>query len=228
MGGLDDPIPLLSSLREAATERKLRLWSCACCRRLWGRPPRGDRGRGEAARRAVEAAEGYADGALGAAALLSAREGVLRECGDLAVPAGAPASAASFAAGGTPGCYWWCCLLAVKHAAECAADVAGEARAQADLLRDVFGPPPFRGGRRPARPVPPAVGGLPEEASSGAGAPHPRGRRAGPASRSVRSSVVLRAKGVRGGPGWRGPPPRPRRAFSPPWGPLRPPVTPGG
>jgi hypothetical protein len=50
-----DPRPMLDSLRGKASERKLRLFTVACCRRAWG--PMRD----ETCRRAVEVAERYAD-----------------------------------------------------------------------------------------------------------------------------------------------------------------------
>src|SRR5262249_11052071 len=105
-----------------------------------------------AARRAVEAAELYADGALTGAALGAAREAVALECGHLAVPAGAPATAAGPAADGAEGGCMWACLAAAQHAAECGIDMAEEARAEADIVRDLFGPPPFD-----ATPVAPGV-----------------------------------------------------------------------
>jgi len=46
-----DPIPMLKCLRDMASTRKLRLFSCACARRLWPFMP------DESGRRAVEAAE---------------------------------------------------------------------------------------------------------------------------------------------------------------------------
>jgi hypothetical protein len=50
-----DPRPMLEFLRDKASDRKLRLFACACCRRIWSFIV-GDKGR-----RAVEAAEEYAD-----------------------------------------------------------------------------------------------------------------------------------------------------------------------
>jgi len=53
-----DPAPLLAFLRGRTTVRKLRLFAVACCRRVWDLIPSG------VARRAVEEAERYADGAI--------------------------------------------------------------------------------------------------------------------------------------------------------------------
>ena len=50
-----DPSPMLSFIREKASDRKLRLFACGCCRRLWDLP---DRER----REKVDALECLADG----------------------------------------------------------------------------------------------------------------------------------------------------------------------
>ena len=50
-----DPTPMLEFLRERASERKLRLFSCACCRTVW------DMLADERSRRGLEAAECHAD-----------------------------------------------------------------------------------------------------------------------------------------------------------------------
>ena len=52
-----DPKPMLEFLIEKVSDRKLRLFSCACCRRNW-------RFIDEKGRGAVEAAEEFADGAI--------------------------------------------------------------------------------------------------------------------------------------------------------------------
>jgi hypothetical protein len=54
-----DPQPMLVSLRGQASERKLRLIACACCRRLWHLLV------GKQGRQAVEVAERFADGLAG-------------------------------------------------------------------------------------------------------------------------------------------------------------------
>ena len=51
-----DPQPMLQFLGDRASDRKLRLFACACCRRMW------NMFEDERSRKAVEAAEQYADG----------------------------------------------------------------------------------------------------------------------------------------------------------------------
>jgi hypothetical protein len=53
----EDPTPMLEFLRGKASDRKLRLFACACCRAIWQHLAAGE------LRQAVETAEGYADGA---------------------------------------------------------------------------------------------------------------------------------------------------------------------
>jgi hypothetical protein len=53
----DDPLTMLEFVRGRASDRKLQLLACACCRRIWHLPD-GE----EISRHAVEVAERYADG----------------------------------------------------------------------------------------------------------------------------------------------------------------------
>ncbi len=60
-----NPTPMLEFLREKASDRKLRLFLCACCRGAWQRL------RYAPQRRAVEASEKFADGEVTEEQLLS-------------------------------------------------------------------------------------------------------------------------------------------------------------
>jgi hypothetical protein len=64
-----DPRPMLGHLRGRVSPRKLRLLTCACCRRVW------DLLADERSRRAVEVAERFADGTADAEELRDAQHG---------------------------------------------------------------------------------------------------------------------------------------------------------
>jgi carbon storage regulator CsrA len=134
-----DPERMLASLGVDADERKLRLFACACCRRIWHliADPEG--------RRVIEAAERLADGGAAEADRAAAEEEVLAlsdryPAGACVAPARRALEAAVYA------------TVADAHsgapvsAREATAAVPGAAQAaerlaQCALLRDVFGNP---------------------------------------------------------------------------------------
>jgi hypothetical protein len=123
--GHSDPVALLRHVAPQASARKLRLFACAACRRVWAAL------RDEASRHAVEVAERHADGLASAAELAAAAQEALR----VAERAGRHQ---------TPGWNAARTAAAVTEAPLVAAERAAGAAADADLLRDVFGNP-FQG-----------------------------------------------------------------------------------
>jgi hypothetical protein len=159
-----DPAPMLAFLREnrKASDRKLRAFACGCVRRIWPLLTEA------VSRTAVEVAERFADGAAGHDELKKAHRAAVfllrpEESGDARAdashaavhtaalsllkgrydaPTGAAAAAAAAAAE----------FAAAEQATrdELASVAAwfsareAERAAQADLLRDIFGPLPFR------------------------------------------------------------------------------------
>jgi hypothetical protein len=136
----DDPKAMLAFLHtwSQASKQNLRLFSCAACRRVW--PLLTD----ERARRAIEVAERYADGA----ATDEEREAAQREAAAVRQLGGVTAkwAAATVARTGA--------IMIVDAAGQTAAcppeqeydpvKWQGEWRAQCPLLRDLFGFLPFR------------------------------------------------------------------------------------
>lgn len=135
--GCDKPHPMLTYLRGRASNRKLRLYACASCRRVW--PLLQD----ERSRKVVEVAEQYADGLTSYPELKGAQEQAREAWHALArVHRGA--------AWGTPG--MWTMRAAAQAAAaagreawRAAWEVADEYQGgHPDTLRDIIGPLPFR------------------------------------------------------------------------------------
>jgi hypothetical protein len=168
-----DPMPILAFLRGQASERMLRLFACACCRRIW-HLLNNDRNR-----KALETAERYAEGLTGSQELAFAQDatGRWRLAGVGArqaepVLAQTAVAIASYVAGHDP---WrsaadvartaaWLISRAATgggpdDAAACDnrrqekdAAKAAERMTQAVLVRDIFGNP-----FRPSPTLPPAV-----------------------------------------------------------------------
>ena len=135
-----DPMSMLNFLTGKASERKLRLFACACCRRIWNLIAE------QSAQSAVEIAERYADGKAtkkAAEQAGSAIDGAYSSVDAAVFSAvsleGRPAYGAAIAARGA--------VVAGQEHTEWGDDdqaPASEFQAQADYLRDIFGPLPFR------------------------------------------------------------------------------------
>jgi hypothetical protein len=128
-----DSQEMLEFLRNRGSNRKRRLFACACSRRIWKRLP------DELSRRAVELAERYADGRAKKAELVEAREATLQKWGSGGrdpVPVFA-ASAAYCAAKSVAS------PRHIRDAAKSANIASGdrESAAQSNLLRCIFGNP---------------------------------------------------------------------------------------
>jgi hypothetical protein len=130
-----NPTPMLEFLRGKASDRKLRLFACACCRDIW------ELITSEASRNAVLASEEYADGRIRRKDLIEMRGRARRQESDLAQWAVMAVSRPEVAAG-------W-----VAHLAADAKDRPGIHRSyapsrkpspqQCHHLRDIFGPLPL-------------------------------------------------------------------------------------
>ncbi len=135
-----DPQPMLEFLRDKVSERKLRLFACACCRRVWNLITE------KTSRSAVEIAERYADGQATGSEQTKAEGEV-----DAAYSA---ADAAAFSAVALEGRPAEGAAIAARSAVAAAQEgsewgdaddaPASEGQAQTDYLRDVVGPTLFR------------------------------------------------------------------------------------
>jgi hypothetical protein len=121
------PDDMLKAFGKGLSARKMRLFACACCRRIW------DRLKDERSRRAVEVAERYADGLVTHADLKRAWNEAA-EVGRKRSTNWSAEEAATLAAHPARSCV----TGAVRSAAWA---VRGEAAAQAALLRDLLGNP---------------------------------------------------------------------------------------
>jgi hypothetical protein len=125
----EHPGRMLNFLERAVRRRKVRLFACACCRRLWP-------SLASVLRKGLETSERHADGQASSEEMLAARlagYASLTTASAAAVlamnGAGAAARYAAMALAGVP-------LVEARRAAE--------RKVQAGLLRDIFGPLLFR------------------------------------------------------------------------------------
>jgi hypothetical protein len=118
---------------EGASERKLRLFGCACCREVWHQMT------SQRSRNAVEAAEQYADGDCDRATLQRKQRAAINVCNSLDYCDDTPGYSQSPAAGSVA------LVDAGRAALRSSSEIRGRtgkgSRGQSHLLRDIFGNP---------------------------------------------------------------------------------------
>jgi hypothetical protein len=135
-----DPRAMIQSLGNKTSGRKLRLFACACVRRVWHLL--GD----ERSRIAVEVGEQYADRLVSWEEVIKvegAADEVVRQNWDQSVESAAAHAAALTAVLWAP--VTWVATETASWVARYGESVQSEEqRSQATILRDLFGPHPFR------------------------------------------------------------------------------------
>ena len=128
-----DPERMLAFLKGAASDRRCRLFACACCRRVWHQMT------SDRSQHAVEASERFADGECDTAALQRAQRAANAVCnsyryrdGDVAWSQAPAASSVALVDART---------AAVRSSSEIRGPAGKGSRGQVRLLRDIFGNP---------------------------------------------------------------------------------------
>jgi len=142
-----DPQPMLGFLRDKASDRKLRLFACACCRRIWRFL------QDERSRAAVAASERFADKQIRRAELVAAQQQAMlgkkrfdeyvhpaeNAAASVARPSIVPRWVAQLTARAVGNDAVWSVAQALPGSRANA--TSNEAQCQAALLREIFGNP---------------------------------------------------------------------------------------